>query len=133
MFKWLLNLFKKTQVYINITDEVFDNKKIYCFEEFYEALGLTPYIQKMQEANNNIQYDVRNIQCNSQTHYIICQFLKYNLLKTKNKYKRMYSDKALNSSLAFDSLAYSPKINENVTTNQIRVILPGNKEYKKVN
>ena len=55
--------------------------------------------------------------------------LEKHLCKTKNKYSRMYREKALLNMSAFDRLMYAPKEDIAIKDNIIRVLLPNHKEY----
>ena len=44
----------------------------------------------------------------------------------------MYREPKLNTMVAFDALAFGPSIKEDIENDCIKVILPGNKNYKNV-
>lgn len=132
MFSFIKFLFKKTTKSIKLSNIIYNDKKIYCFGELYEKLGLDTYIEEMKKSNEFNKYHVDNIRCNSKTYTKIIQMLKYNLIKTKNKYSKMYKEPKLNTMVAFDALAFGPSIKEDIENDCIKVILPGNKDYKNV-
>ena len=68
----------------------------------------------------------------SKTYDKIMQTLKYNVVKTKNKYSKMYKEQKLHSMVAFDSLMFGPSIREDIKDDYIKIILPGDKNYKNV-
>ena len=92
---------------------------------------------KTEEAKKELtklidKYHVDNIRCNSKTYDKIMQTLKYNVVKTKNKYSKMYKEQKLHSMVAFDSLMFGPSIREDIKDDYIKIILPGDKNYKNV-
>lgn len=132
MLDSLKKLFKNNTKLIKISDSIYSDKKIYCFAELYEKLGLNKYIEQMKKSNEFDKYHVDNIRCNSKTYAKIMQTLKYNIVKTKNKYSKMYKEPKLHSMVAFDSLMFGPSIREDVKDDYIKIILPGDKNYKNV-
>lgn len=132
MLDSLKKLFKNNTKLIKISDSIYSDKKIYCFAELYEKLGLDKYIEQMKKSNEFDNYHVDNIRCNSKTYDKIMQTLKYNVVKTKNKYSKMYKEQKLHSMVAFDSLMFGPSIREDIKDDYIKIILPGDKNYKNV-
>ena len=132
MLNSLKKLFKNNTKLIKISDSIYSDKKIYCFAELYEKLGLDKYIEQMKKSNEFDKYHVDNIRCNSKTYDKIMQTLKYNVVKTKNKYSKMYKEQKLHSMVAFDSLMFGPSIREDIKDDYIEIILPGDKNYKNV-
>ena len=123
MLNSLKKLFKNNTKLIKISDSIYSDKKIYCFAELYE---------QMKKSNEFDKYHVDNIRCNSKTYDKIMQTLKYNVVKTKNKYSKMYKEQKLHSMVAFDSLMFGPSIREDIKDDYIKIILPGDKNYKNV-
>lgn len=132
MLDFLRKIFKTNTKILKISDIIYSDKKIYCFGDLYQKLGLDQYIEQMKKSNEFNNYHVDNIRCNSKTYTKIMQMLKHNLIKTKNKYSRMYKEPKLHSMIAFDSLAFGPSIKEDVEDNCIKIILPGDKNYRNI-
>ncbi|MBR2240134.1 MAG: hypothetical protein IKO49_01100 [Bacilli bacterium] len=132
MLDFLRKIFKKNTKILKISDVIYSDKKIYCFGDLYQKLGLDKYIEQMKKSNNFNKYHVDNIRCNSKTYTKIMQMFKYNLIKTKNKYSKMYKEPKLHSMIAFDALAFGPSIKDDIEDNYIKVILPGDKNYRNV-
>ena len=101
-------------------------KKPICYGDLFKQLGMVDLVQKILVDG---KYHYANIRANSLTINILDTILKENLLKTKNRYSKMYRPKALESMSAFDRLMYAPKADESVPKNTIRVLLPNHKEY----
>lgn len=129
IFKQLL---KRNRCEINISEAIYSDKHIYCFGDLYEKLGINKFIEEMKAKNTFNKYHIDNIRCNSITYNKLMEMFKYNLIKTKNKYSKTYKEPKLRTMIAFDSLAFGPAIREEVKTNYIKVILPGDKEYRTV-
>ena len=68
MLNSLKKLFKNNTKLIKISDSIYSDKKIYCFAELYEKLGLDKYIEQMKKSNEFDKYHVDNIRCNSKTY-----------------------------------------------------------------
>ena len=58
--------------------------------------------------------------------------IRFNFVNSKNKYTRMYNKQYLASMAAMDGLQWSPKVNNSLEDDVIRVILPNNKEFVNV-
>lgn len=131
--KFFNKFFKhKFEKIINIPEDIYENKKIFSHEEFYNSLGLIEYFNKMSEQNEFKKFHIYNVRANYKTQMKIYDFLKNNLIKTKNKYSRAYKEKALQMIAANDFLIWSPKTDENLKDNVIKIILPGHDDYTEV-
>ena len=56
MLNSLKKLFKNNTKLIKIADSIYSDKKIYCFAELYEKLGLDKYIEQMKKSNEFDKY-----------------------------------------------------------------------------
>lgn len=133
----MFNIFKifnkdKKEKLIYIDKNIYKNKKLISFWDFYQAIGVNTFIEEMIKQNNFKKYHYHNIQANVDTCKKIDDFLKNNLLHTKNKYSKHYTEKVLLNMAAMDSLQWSPKMEDDIPDDTIRVILPGNKKYIEV-
>lgn len=124
----IFNLFKLKKTYEDfIIDSNVLNKKPTCYGELFKMLGIEELIQSLCTHG---KYHYKNIRANDFTIEFLDNVLTENLIKTKNKYSRAYKKEALRTMASWDNLMYAPKIDNKVTTNVIRVLLPTNKEYE---
>lgn len=132
MFKWLKKKFEKKEVLITLNDSIFKDKKIISFWDLYQKAGINRYIEQMTKLNEFGKYHYSNIQANYDTCIKLDKFVTNNLVNTKNRYSRMYTEKVLKNMAAMDSLQWSPKMQDDLPDDVIRIILPGNKKYVEV-
>jgi len=135
MFESFKNFFKKKKDYIvfNIDfDKYTNNNKVLCYEDFYKVTGILETIEEIRKANNQGKYHYKNVQANSETYKKIEEVLKYNLIKTKNKFSKFYKETYLTKKFAWDCLMWSPYTNEKLQYGEIKILLPNNKEFVKV-
>ena len=125
----LRELFKKEKI-IKIPADIWKNKSVICFFDFYNICGLTEYINKI--SNNKKQFDVRNIRCNADTSDRIYKFIANNLKHTKISRLRLYTENVLANMAAMDMLNWGPKADDEVNKDEIKILLPKHKEFKKV-
>lgn len=108
------------------------DKSIICYEDFYIKSGVYEYINEMVKANNGKKYHYSNIQANETTINMIDELIEEHLVKTKNKYSKVFKEDYLKTMAAMDRLQWSPKINNTIRNDFIKIILPGNPEYTPV-
>ena len=109
-----------------------DNKDIVCYDELYKALEIMKTVDKIRSENNLGKYHYKNIRTNKKTCEKIEELLKYNLLNTKNKFKKRYKEKYLLSMFSMDCLMWSPFIQDDIKDDKIVIILPENKDFTEV-
>ena len=115
--------------YIEIhCDEYVNNKTIVSYEDFYIKSGVLDLVKTTSDG----KYHYSNIQANEETIREIDDTLQHNLVKTKNKYSRMYKKNILESRAAMDRLIWAQKINNNVKSGFIKILLPQNEEDTEV-
>ena len=129
MFNWLKNLFKKDENFYKVTKTIFDDKKIICYHDLYTKIGIMKDIEIMITKNKFKKYHYQNIQANYNTIRKLDELIRFNLVNRKNKYTRMYNKQHLANMAAMDGLQWSPKTNNDLQDDIIRVILPNNKEF----
>lgn len=120
----LFNL-KKTYKDFKITSAILKQTPI-CYGELFKKLGMEELITTLCV---NGKYHYKNIRANKSTISFLDKTLEKNLITTKNKYSRAYKKEALKTMAQWDNLMYAPKIDERITDNVIRILLPTNKEY----
>lgn len=123
MLKWLKNLFKNTYIDLDVSSIYTDNK-VYLYQDIYTKINFFKCIAKGP-------YHYKNVRANEQTIKLLNEKLEHNLFKTKNKYKRNYTDKYLQKIYGMDILVYAPYTDNSIPNNKIRIILPNNKLYEK--
>ena len=124
----LFDLFKRKPKYKEfLIDDYILKQKPYCYGELFKALGMDILVRGLCIEG---KYHYANIRANRSTIDSIDKMLTENLIKTKNKYSKLYRPKALESMSAFDRLMYAPKEDAVVKDNVIRVLLPNHSEYK---
>ena len=124
----IFNWFKRNPTYKDFTimPDVLKNKKIICYGNLFLSLGMEDLVKKLCI---NGKYHYVNIRANKTTIDTLDKMLEEHLCKTKNKYSKMYKEKALLNMSAFDRLMYAPKEDTTIKDNIIRVLLPNHKEY----
>lgn len=132
IFNLLKSYFSKNEKIYKLSKEIFDDKKIICYYELYEKLGIMKNIEEMIQQNEFKKYHYKNIQANYKTIVKLDEFIRFNLVNRKNKYTRKYTKQCLANMAAMDGLQWAPKINNDLQDNIIRVILPNNKEFVNV-
>ena len=130
----LLKIFKKKddEKIIKIDPKIYKNKKIISFWDLYQVIGLSTLIEELTKVSEFKKYHYHNIQANVDTCKKLDDFIKNNLVYTKNKYSKHYTEKVLLNMAAMDSLQWSPKMEDDLPDDTIRVILPTNKKFVKV-
>ena len=124
----LFDIFKRKPKYKEfVVDSYILKQKPFCYGELFKALGMDILVKDLC---TNGKYHYANIRANKATIESFDKMLKENLIKTKNKYSKLYRPKALESMSSFDCLMYAPKEDNTVADNIIRVLLPNHKEYK---
>jgi hypothetical protein len=108
------------------------NEPSIYFWDLYQKAGINTYIEQMTKLNEFGKYHYSNIQANYDTCIKLDKFVTNNLVNTKNRYSRMYTEKVLKNMAAMDSLQWSPKMQDDLPDDVIRIILPGNKKYVEV-
>lgn len=129
IFNWLKSLFKRDEKLYTITKIIFDDKKIICYYDLYTKMGIIVDIKEMIKQNKFRKYHYQNIQANYKTIRKLDELILFNLINRKNKYTRMYNKQCLANMAAMDGLQWSPKVNNSLKDDTIRVILPNNKEF----
>ena len=132
IFNWLKPLFKKDEKLYTITKAILDDKKIICYHDLYTKIGIMIDIEEMIKQNKFRKYHYQNIQANYKTIRKLDELIRFNLVNSKNKYTRMYNKQHLANMAAMDGLQWSPKVNNSLEDDVIRVILPNNKEFVNV-
>lgn len=132
MFNWFKKKSNKNQIIINIDENIFKDKKILCFCDLYQKLGINDYITQMTRANQFGKWHYKNIQANYETCQKLDKLIRNNLVETKNRYSKLYAKKILETMAAMDSLQCSPKISDDLIDDTIRIILPGDNNYTDV-
>lgn len=124
----IFNLFKRKKNYKDfvITPEILKKKPV-CYGALFKALELDKAIEALCLDG---KYHYANIRANSKTIHLLDNATEQNLSKTKNKYSKIYKEHALKTMAAYDRLMFSPKADETIKDNVIRVLLPEHKEYK---
>ena len=129
---FIKRLFKKDSVYIHLPESIFKDKKILSYEDFYKKSGVLEYTEKMRKENKYNTYHVDNVRANNKTQQRILAFITDNVVNTKNKYSKIYTEKKLRTNISFESLIFSPSTDESVKDNYIKILKPFNKQYKQV-
>lgn len=129
MFNWLKLLFKKDEKLYAITKTILDDKKIICYYDLYTKMGIIVDIKEMIKQNKFRKYHYQNIQANYKTIRKLDELICFNLVNRRNKYTRIYNKQCLANMAAMDGLQWSPKVNNSLEDDTIRVILPNNKEF----
>ena len=132
MFDKIKKIFNKNKELMKFKinlNEFKDNKDIICYEGLYKALGIVEAIDKIRSENKLGKYHYKNVRANKKTCEKIEELLKYNLLNTKNKFKKMYKEKYLLSMFSMDCLMWAPFLQDDIEDNEIVVILPENKDF----
>lgn len=129
---FIKRLFKKDSVYIHLPESIFKDKKILSYEDFYKKSGILEYTEKMRKENKYNTYHVDNVRANNETQQKILAFITNNLITTKNKYSKMYTEKKLRVNISFEALIFGPSTDESVKNNYIKILKPFNKQYKLV-
>ena len=132
LFSQTVSLFKKDEKLYTITKAILDDKKIICYYDLYTKIGIAVDIEEMIKQNEFRKYHYQNIQANYKTIRKLDELIRFNLVNSKNKYTRMYNKQYLASMAAMDGLQWSPKVNNSLEDDVIRVILPNNKEFVNV-
>jgi len=129
MFNFLKKLFMKKEKIYTLSNNIFDNKNILCYEDLYKATNIMEDIKIMLKQNKFNKYHYQNIQANSNTIMKCNKLIHFNLIKTKNKYSRNYTEHYLKNMAAMDSLLWAPKTNNKLKDNCILVLLPNHKNF----
>lgn len=129
MFDFIKKFFPKKEKIYKLSNDIFNNKKILSYEDLYENVNIMQDIKAMIEQNEFKKYHYQNIQANYNTIMKCDELIRFNLIKTKNKYSRVYTEHYLKQMVAMDSLLWAPKTNNALEDNCILVILPGNKNF----
>lgn len=129
---FIKRLFKKDSVYIHLPESIFKDRKILSYEDFYKKSGVLEYTEKMRKENKYNTYHVDNVRANNKTQQRILTFITDNVVNTKNKYSKIYTEKKLRVNISFESLVFSPSTDESVKDNYIKILKPFNKQYKQV-
>jgi len=96
----------------------------------YKILQVSDFIDRMK--NDKEQYHSDNVQCNQRTKEKIRSFLQQNLVTTKNKHSKVYTQSKLEKLSNWDDFLFSPRTNNKLPNNYILVLKPRHKHYKKV-
>lgn len=128
--KFFKNLFKSNYKSIKITKDLFENKRICSWGEFFEASGVLKWTDEMQKAAKEQTYHIDNVRVHPETLALLEAKLKENLFSKKNKYARIYRDKKLQSMHAFDNLMWAPKTDKKIAKQTVVIYLPGDKHFK---
>lgn len=129
MFNWLKLLFKRNEKLYIITKTILNDKKIICYYDLYTKIGIIIDIEEMIKQNKFRKYHYQNIQANYKTIRKLDELIRFNLVNRRNKYTRIYNKQCLANMAAMDGLQWSPKVNNSLKDDTIRVILPNNKEF----
>ena len=133
IFSRFLNLFKnKKHVFIRIDENLYKNKEIMCYIDLYNLFGVMSYIEDMVEKSEFKKFHNKNIRANSITIKKFDDFIRNNLIHTKNKYSKIYKEKYLLSMAAIDALQWAPFIDNSLENDIIKIILPESKDFVKV-
>lgn len=133
MFNKLLNLFKNNKyVFIKPEEDFYKNKKIICYVDLYNLFGVMPYIEDMVEKSEFRKFHNKNIRANNNTIKKFDDFIRNNLIHTKNKYSKIYKEKYLLSMAAMDALEWAPFIDNSLENDIIKIVLPESKDFVKV-
>ncbi len=129
---FIKRLFKKDSIHIYLPESIFKDRKILSYEDFYKKSGVLEYTEKMRKENKYNTYHVDNVRANNKTQQRILAFITDNVVNTKNKYSKIYTEKKLRTNISFESLIFSPSTDESVKDNYIKILKPFNKQYKQV-
>lgn len=121
----MFSFFKKSRISYKITAEILANKKLLCYGDLFHKLNIF--------GNEVKKYHYKNIRCNKKTLDKIENFLRYNLLHTKNKYSKIYTEKKLASMFSFDCLIYAPFIDDSIKDDIIIKLLDNDKDFTNLN
>lgn len=133
MFNKLLNLFKNNKyVFIKPEENFYENKNVICYVDLYNLFGVMPYIEDMVEKSEFGKFHNKNIKANSNTIKKFDNFIRNNLIHTKNKYSKIYKEKYLLSMAAMDALQWAPFIDNSLENDIIKIVLPESKDFVKV-
>lgn len=129
MFDFIRKFMKKDYKIYRLTDIILEDKKIICYYDLYTKMGIMVDIEEMIKQNKFKKYHYQNIQANYKTIRKLDELIHFNLVNRKNKYARIYNKQCLANMAAMDGLQWSPKVNNSLEDDTIRVILPNNKEF----
>lgn len=112
-----------------ITEDIYKNKKLLCLEDVYTELGMLPDLNTVAGLSSTEKFDYHNIRANKDTQDKIYDAIKYNLIKTKNKYSRAYKEKYLESMCAMNFLCFSPFTDNTIPNEIIRLYTVENPDF----
>lgn len=125
----LFNIFKKKdETYHEFkVEKLYNNKKLYSWEDIFKETGLFETIKNLNEGNSKYHY--RNIRANEKTINKLDDMLLKNLIETKNKFSKVYTKEYLRKKHSMDSLCFAPSIDETIKDDIIILLLPNNKDF----
>ena len=125
----LFNIFKKkdkTYKEFNIK-KLYTNNKLYSWEDVFKKTGIFETIKNLNIDDSKYHYN--NIRANEKTVNKLDDMLLKNLIETKNKYSEVYTKEYLRKKHSMDSLCFAPSIDETISDNIIKLLLPNNKDF----
>lgn len=131
----LEKLFKRKKDYFvyeleNLLDK--PDKTLVCYADLYKKLGIFLKLEELKVVSHESKYHYKNVRANEKTITKIEAALKNNLIKTKNKWSKVYKETKLTSMAAWDSLMFAPFCDNKIKDDVIVVLDPTNKEYTKL-